>query len=129
MADVSDVKQRYKKFSDGDVEGATDNWADDFIWDGPGTEELPGGGRHEGKDEALQTLQKAVGAWDEYSLSVDEVLSEGDTVVVLGHQEVKKDGNSDKLPVVHIWRYDGDTPKRIQILFDTLTGAKLLGIA
>lgn len=129
MADVDDIRQRYEKFSQGDVEGATSNWADDFVWDGPGTGDLPGGGQHKGKQEALEVLQQAVGAWDEFSLSADEFLSEGDTIVVLCHQDVKKGGNSEQLPVVHIWRFDGDEAKRLQLLFDTLTAGKLLGVA
>lgn len=125
MGNVDTAKQAYEAFSKGDVEAATENWSDDIVWDGGG-QDLPGGGEHSGKDEALQTLQKAVGSWDEFSLSMDEFLEDGDTVVALGHSEVKKGGKSAKLPVVHILRFDGDQLKRLQILTDTHEANKVL---
>src|SRR3954449_4191597 len=84
------AKQAYEKFANGDVQGATENWADDFVWQGSNSTDLPGGGEHQGKDQALSTLQQVVGAWDEFKLSADEFFEDGDTVVVLGHTEVKK---------------------------------------
>src|SRR3954471_7970152 len=100
---ADETRERYDKFNQGDVEGATSNWSDDFTWQGSNSTDLPGGGEHKGKDEALQVLQQAVGAWDEFSLTVDEILEEGDTVVALGHNDVSKGGNSAQIPVVHIW--------------------------
>jgi ketosteroid isomerase-like protein len=127
MAGNTDTaKQAYEAFSNGDVEGATGNWADDIEWDGGG-QDLPGGGVHQGKEEALQTLQKAVGSWDEFSLSMDEFLEDGDTVVALGHSNVKKGDQSAELPVVHILRFDGDQLKRLQVLTDTHEANKVLG--
>ena len=126
---VDEMRDRYADFDRGDIEGATQNWTDDFVWQGANSTELPGGGEHSGKDEALQVLQRAVGAWDEFKLSPDEFFESGDTVVVLGHSEVSKDGNSAKIPVVHIWRFEGDEVKRLQILTDTFQAAQLLGVA
>ena len=126
MAGNTDTaKQAYEAFSNGDVEGATSNWADDIEWDGGG-QDLPGGGVHRGKDEALQTLQKAVGSWDEFSLSMDEFLEDGDTVVALGHSNVKKGDKSAELPVVHILRFEGDQLKRLQVLTDSHEAHKVL---
>jgi uncharacterized protein len=125
---IDETRERYDKFSQGDIEGATSNWADDFVWQGSNSTDLPGGGEHQGRDEALQVLQQAVGAWDEFKLSADEFLEEGDTVVVLGHTDVKKGENSAEVPVVHIWRWDGDEVKRLQILTDTHQTAELLGV-
>src|SRR3954453_20461072 len=125
MAGKTDqMRERYDKFNQGDIDGATDLWADDSLWQGSNSTELPGGGEHQGKDEALQVLQEAVGAWDEFDLSADEFLEEGDTVVVLGHTDVKKNDKSAEVPVVHIWRWEGDEIKRFQILTDTLQTAQ-----
>jgi ketosteroid isomerase-like protein len=122
------LKEGYEAFSQGDVQAATENWTDDFTWQGPNSEELPGSGEHKGKEEALQVLQKAVGSWDDFRLSADEFYEDGDTVVVLGHTNVKKGDNSAEIPVVHIWRFQGDQACRLQILTDTLQGAKVLGV-
>jgi ketosteroid isomerase-like protein len=123
------MRRRYEEFNRGDLESALQEWADDFVWQGSNSTELPGGGEHRGKDEAIRVLQEAVGAWDEFKLSADEFLEEGDTVVVLAHTEVRKGDNSAQVPVVHIWRWEGDQVKRLQILTDTLQTAQLLGRA
>jgi ketosteroid isomerase-like protein len=126
---IDAMRERYEAFNQGDIQHATDNWADDFVWEGSNSTELPGGGRHTGKDQALQVVQTVVGAWDEFRLTPDEFFEDGDSVVVLGHTDVKKGENSARLPVVHIWRWHGDEIKRFQILTDTLQAAQVLGIA
>lgn len=126
---VDQMRDRYADFGRGDIEGATQDWAADFVWQGSDSTDLPGGGEHRGKEQALQVLQQVLGAWDEFSLSPDEFFESGDTVVMLGHSEVSKGGTSAKLPVVHIWRWEGDQVKRLQILTDTHQAAQLLGVA
>ncbi len=124
------LKERYAKFSQGDLEGALDLWTDDFVWEGPNASELPGAGRHEGKQQAVAVLQETVGAWDSFALTADEFFEQGDTVVVLGHNDVTKGDRSETVPVVHIWRLDGDgNITRLQILTDTLVSGRLLGVA
>ncbi|MDP9259758.1 MAG: nuclear transport factor 2 family protein [Actinomycetota bacterium] len=131
MAGKSDLlRERYAQFSQGDLESALSNWSEDFTWEGGNSEDMPGGGTHEGKDTAVKVLQQAVGAWDEFSLVADEFFEDGDTVVVLGHTDVTKGDRSAKLPVVHIWRFRGDDEVcRLQILTDTLHAADILGKA
>jgi ketosteroid isomerase-like protein len=122
------LKDRYQRFSQGDVEGATAEWTDDFTWDG-GDNGLPGSGVHEGRDRALQVLGEAVGTWDKFKLHADEFIEEGDTVVTLAHTVLGKNGEERKVPVVHIWRFRDGAPCRLQILTDSVVGARLLGIA
>jgi ketosteroid isomerase-like protein len=123
------LKQGYEDFSKGDIEAAGQLWADDIVWEGSNSEELPGGGRHEGKEAFVQTLQEAVGAWDEFSLSADEFFDNGDSIVVLGHNNVKKGDQAAELPVVHIWRFEDGKAKRLQLLTDTHQAAHMLGKA
>jgi uncharacterized protein len=123
------MRQRYEEFNRGDIESATQEWADDFVWQGANSTELPGGGEHQGKQEVLNVLQQAVSTWDEFRLTTDEFFESGDTVVVLAHNDVKKGGGSGRLPVVHIWRWEGDEAKRLQILTDTYWAAELLDLA
>jgi ketosteroid isomerase-like protein len=126
---VDQMRQRYEEFSQGDLESALQDWADDVVWQGSNSTELPGGGEHRGKDEAVRVLQETVGSWDEFSLTADEFFEEGDTVVVLAHTDVKKGDQSAQVPVVHIWRWEGDEIKRLQILTDTHQTAQMLGMA
>jgi ketosteroid isomerase-like protein len=123
------LKQGYEDFNKGDIEAASRPWADDIVWQGSNSEDLPGGGTHEGKDAFLEVLQQAVGAWDEFSLSADEFFDNGDSIVVLGHNKVKKGDQSAELPVVHIWRFENGEVKRLQLLTDTHQAAQLLGQA
>jgi ketosteroid isomerase-like protein len=108
------MRQRYQDFSQGDLESALQDWADDFEWDGSNSD-LPGGGVHNGKDQAVKVLQEAVGAWDSFELTADEFHEDGDTVIVLGHTKVTKGDQSGQTPVV------------LQILTDTYQAAQLLG--
>ena len=123
------LKQGYEDFSRGDIEAASRPWADDIVWQGSDSDDLPGGGTHEGKDAFLKVLQQAVGGWDEFSLSADEFFEDGDSVVVLAHNNVKKGDQSAELPVVHIWRFENGEVKRLQLLTDTYRVAQLLGKA
>ncbi len=126
---IDQGREGYEAFNRGDMQAATEDWADDMVWQGSNSTDLPGGGEHRGKEAVLQVLQQAVGAWDEFKLSADEFFEDGDTVVVLGHTDVKKGDQSASLPVVHVWRYKGDQVKRLQILTDTHQSASLLGIS
>jgi len=126
---IDQMRQRYEQFSQGDVEGALEDWADDIVWQGSNSTEIPGGGEHTGKDKATQLVQETVAPWDSFELVADEFYEEGDTVVVLAHTDVTKGGESAQIPLVHIWRWEGDQIKRLQILTDTHQTAHLLGIA
>jgi ketosteroid isomerase-like protein len=123
------LKQGYEDFNKGDVEAASRPWADDIVWEGSSSDDLPGGGTHEGKDAFLTVLGEAVGAWDEFELVLDEFVGDGDTIVALCHNNVKKGDQSAELPVVHIWRFEGGQVKRLQLLTDTHKAAQLLGKA
>ncbi len=123
------MRQRYQEFGEGNLEAALQDWADDFTWEGSSSTDLPGGGEHQGKDAAIKVLGEAVSAWDSFELTPDEFYEDGDTVVVLGHTSVKKGDQSATIPVVHIWRWEGDQVKRLQVLTDTYQAAQLLGKA
>jgi len=121
------LQQRYKRFSEGDLERALDLWTDDFVWDGDDSG-LPGSGRHEGKQSAMAVLVEAIGAYDKFDLTAEEFIEQGDTVVVLGYQDVAKDDRSARMPIVHIWRYRGEEICSLRIATDTLQTARLLGL-
>ena len=127
-ANLDLLTKGYEDFIRGDVAAATAPWSDDFTWQGPNSEDVPGSGTHEGKQAALQALQQAVGAWDRFELSADEFVDGGDTIVVLGHTEASKGGRDLKGPFVHVWRFREGAPVRIQLLTDTLQSARTLGI-
>ena len=126
---IEQIRQRYDQFSRGDIRGATQDWADDIVWEGGNSADLPMGGTHHGKAAALGVLASDVAVWDEFTMSPDEYFEAGDTVVVLGHSAIKKDGQSATTAFVHIWRWSGDQISHFQLVTDTLQLAQMLGLA
>ena len=128
---VDVLKQGYEAYGSGDLDAALESWADDARWEGPNSEELPGGGTAEGKDAIKETLSKIAEVWESFSVTPDEYFEKGDDVVVLGHSEAtsKETGNSVKQPFVHVVRMEGGKVKRIQLLADTYQTAQALGVA
>lgn len=129
MSHVDTLKDGYAAFASGDVEKASENFADDVRWEGSGSERIPGNGTHTGKDAIIQNAWMAIPQnFDDFALSPDEFIEQGDTVVVLGHSEAKAKatGKEVKAPFVHIWRFEGDQVKRAQLLTDTALVAEAL---
>jgi len=126
---IEQIRHRYDQFSRGDIRGATQDWADDIVWEGGNSADLPMGGTHYGKAAALGVLASDVAVWDEFTMSPDEYFEAGDTVVVLGHSAIKKDGQSATTAFVHIWRWHGDQISHFQLVTDTLQLAQMLGLA
>jgi ketosteroid isomerase-like protein len=129
---IDTVRPAYEAFAQGDPSGLIGLFADDVVWDGPNSEEIPGGGRAEGKAAAEATLQRIAEQWDGYQGQADEFFAEGRTVVVLGHGQgtAKASGEEVKFPFVHVWRLrDDGTAEQVQALTDTLLLGKALRVA
>jgi len=134
------LRERYERFSRGDLEGALDLWTDDFVWEGTLdllTEDsyrsdsfaLPGSERHEGKQAAIEALQRWLSAWDSFEITPDDFVENGHTVLMLGHTRVVKDEQARTLPALHICSFrDDGRQDGVRILTDTRVSAELLGI-
>jgi uncharacterized protein len=122
------LKNGYDAFNSGDIEAVLENWADDVKWEG-GNADLPAGKDYDGKDQVAQAFQELGEAWEEAAAIPDEYVGEGDTVCALGRFEATPRGGGDSIqtPFVHVYRFEGGKVKRIQVLTDTLTGARALG--
>ena len=102
--------------------------ADDARWEGPDTDGVPMSGTSEGKDAVLQSLGQIGEDFESFNVSPDEIVEEGDTVVVLSHVEGKtSSGNDVKLPGVEVWRMSDGLAKRVQSLIDTAEMRAALG--
>ena len=128
MSDNTDaLKRGYDAFNTGDADTVAALYHDDVRWEGPGTEGLPMAGVYEGKDAVLQGLGAIGNDFEEFRAVPDEMIEQGDTVVVLSHLEGKtKSGNAVKLPSVEIWRMSDAKAKRVQTLTDTAEMEKAL---
>ena len=116
MSENSDALRRgYDAFNSGDVETVASIFDDDIRWEGPNTEGLPMSGVSDGKDAVLQSLAKIGESFERFQASPDEMIEQGDTIVVLSHLEgTTKSGNDVKLPGVEIWRMSGGKAQRVK---------------
>ena len=129
MSNTDVLKQGYEAFGRGDLEGATENFADDIRWENPEAPQLPNSGVIQGRDTVKQVFAELGDHWESFSIVPDEFIESGDTVVVLSHSEAKgKDtGKEVKLPWVHVWRFRDGKAAEVQALTDTALAADALG--
>ena len=132
MGENADIlKKGWEAFGQGDLDGASEFWADDIRWDGTNDDRLTLGGRIEGKDAVKEKLASLGEAWEEFSATPDEFHDSDDTVIVLGHSEgkAKEGGTEVKLPFVQVWRFRDGKATEVLALNDSWEIAKALGPA
>jgi hypothetical protein len=129
MSNVDTLKQGYGAFAQGDLDGATANFADDIRWENPEAPQLPNSGVTEGRDAVKQLFARLAEYWESFSITPDEFHESGDTVIVLSHAEAKakETGKEVTLPWVHIWRFRDGKATEVQALTDTALAADALG--
>ena len=121
MSENSDaLKRGYDAFNNGDIETVSEIFADDVRWEGPNTDGVPMAGVHEGKDAVLEALGQIGDDFERFQVSPDEMVEEGDTIVVLSHLDAKTSSGTElKLPGAEVWRMSGGKAQRVQSLLDT----------
>jgi len=129
MSENSDaLKRGYDAFNSGDADTLGELYTDDVRWEGPNTSGLPMSGVTEGKDAVLQALGGIGEVFESFHVSADEMVEDGNTIVVLSHIEGKtKSGNELDLPGVEIWRMTDGKAERVQSLVDTAEMRQALG--
>ena len=120
-------EERYERYSEGHLERMLDLLTDDFVWVGDDSG-LPGSGRHERKQAAIDVLQ-SLGAYDKYERPLRNSLSRAMRSSCSGTKKVGGVKGSVRLPFVNIWRFRGEQVCSVQVLNDTLTTARLLDLA
>jgi uncharacterized protein len=129
MSNTDTLKQGYEAFGRGDLDGATQNFADEIRWENPEAPQIPNSGTTEGKENVKKLFAELGDHWESFSITPDEFIESGDTVVVLSHAEAKgkETGTEVKLPWVHIWRFKDGQATEVQALTDTAMAAGALG--
>ena len=129
MSNTDTLREGYEAFGRGDLDAATEPFADDIRWENPEASQLPNSGVTEGRDGVKQLFASLADYWDSFQITPDEFIESGDTVVVLSHSEAtgKETGKSVKLPWVHIWRFRDGKVTEVQALTDTAMAAEALG--
>lgn len=129
MSNVDTLRAGYEAFGRGDLDAATQDFADEIRWENPEAPQLPNSGVTTGRDAVKQLFAELGDHWESFSITPDEFIEDGDTVVVLSHSEAKgkETGRSVKLPWVHIWRFSDGKAREVQALTDTALAAEALG--
>src|SRR4051795_12882899 len=99
---VEALKKGFDGFNQGDADAVAEVFDDDVKWEGPNTQEVPGGGTFEGKEKVLEMVGGIQEDWEEFQATPDEFIDASDTVIVLGHVtgKHKESGNELKTPFV-----------------------------
>jgi uncharacterized protein len=129
MSNTDTLKRGYEAFGRGDLDGATQDFADDIRWENPEAPQMPNNGVTEGRDAVKQLFGELSNHWESFNLVPDEFIESGETVVVLSHSESKgkQTGKEVKLPWVHIWRFRDGKASEVQALTDTALAGDALG--
>ncbi len=83
---------------------------------------LPYGGVSEGPEGFLDLIKRVFKTWDETNVSVQDVLADGDRVVLLAEMtgRSRATGRAFRMPIAEVWRLDGGKIKEVQpYYFDT----------
>ncbi len=129
MSNTETLRNGYEAFARGDLDGATADFADDVRWENPNAPQLPNPGVTQGKDAVKQLFASLGNDWESFSITPDEFIGEGDTIVVLSHSEARarETGKEVKLPWAHVWRFQDGKVTHVQALTDTALAADALG--
>ncbi len=130
-SNADNLKRGFEAFGQGDLDAASETWADDLRWDGTNDERMPLGGRIEGKDAIKQALAGLGEIFETFSVTPDEFHDSDGTVIVLGHSEAKakETGKEIQWPWVQVWRFTDGKATEVLALADTFELAKALGYA
>jgi uncharacterized protein len=121
------LKRGYDAFNSGDIDTVSEMFADDISWEGPNTDGVPMSGNAEGKS-VLEALGAIGHDFESFDVSPDEMVEDGDTIVVLSHVTAKtKSGNELRTPGVEIWRMSSGKAQRVQSLIDTAQVKQAIG--
>jgi len=120
---VDEMRKRYEEFSQGDLESALQNWADDVVWQGSNSTELPGGGETSGKEDIGGLLQSVGSDWDEFNLTPDEFFeSPPDRVAAIGFYRgrVEDTGREFEASFCHVFRCNEERIAELRQITDTV---------
>lgn len=106
MSNVDTARAAYDAFGRGDLAALGEWLAEDSVW--ISSDELPLGGRVEGRDTILANFAQIPNYWSSFSVEPEEFIDAGEYVIVRGTQRAGNDRGSFEAPYVHVLKYDGN---------------------
>ena len=101
---IAFVRSLYEAFGKGDVPTVLAGFADDIEWNEP--EGSPYAGQHHGPQGVVENVfGRLPEDWDGFDVTPEEILADGDRVVVLLTVKgtAKESGNKLSMPAAHVW--------------------------
>jgi uncharacterized protein len=97
------IRRGYEAFARGDVPTVLDIFGHDITWHVPGSSPLSGD--YKGHEGVLDFFGKCMElSSGTLRVDADEILSDGDRVVVLATVSAERHGQSWSSPEIHVWR-------------------------
>jgi uncharacterized protein len=106
MSNVDTARAAYDAFGRGDLAALGEWLAEDSVW--ITSDELPLGGRVEGRDTILANFTQIPSYWSSFSVEPEEFIDAGEYVIVRGTQRAGNDKGSFEAPFVHVIKYGAD---------------------
>jgi len=103
------AQRAYELFKAGDIESLLDLYSDDATWETPQIENVPQGGKRQGKQQIMEFMS-LVGENENLHFEPREFVAQGDKVVILGDYSwrVKATGKEYESDFVHVCTYGDD---------------------
>jgi ketosteroid isomerase-like protein len=123
-SNVNAVKDAYRSFERGDMDGVMKGMAPDVDWSMTGQEgHFPTFGRRQGEAGVRGFFRDVADTLDFHRFEPQEFYEAGDTVIVLGHYEmtVKKTGRRAGSDWVHVFTFRDGKVARFREYADTAT--------
>jgi ketosteroid isomerase-like protein len=124
------VQQAYRNFQNGDVQGVLGSLSEDIEWVVPQIKRVPFGDTYRGVEELGQFFSGLGDAQEPRQFEPSEFVSEGETVVTLGHYawHVNSTGREWESDFAHVFIVRDGRIARFQEFTDTAAiGAAFLG--
>jgi len=115
------VQELYSAILAGDIAGFQAILSEDVEFEIAGPEEVPFSGRAKGRTAAVELVQHNFGQLDSQSPQIEDVLAQGDTVVVVGNErgKLREAEQEYQMTWVQRFRFSGDSITHFLPVFDT----------
>lgn len=120
------IRSLYEAFGRGDIPSILSAVSEDISMHSPST--LPQGGEFHGREEAARFFEGIGLHWDSLSVDVDDLLSAGDQVVVIGTAHGRlRSGDDAGYGATHVWTLRDGTPVSFHEYVDTSVAVPAAG--
>jgi ketosteroid isomerase-like protein len=112
------VVASYEALNELDIDGAMKALAEDAVWHE--SEVLPDTGVYEGREAIREFLTQFLGSWERFHQTVEEVIEEGDRVLVMIHLQATGRGSAADVDAqyAHLWTVSGGRGVRVDAFYD-----------